>query len=473
MKIKILTIFVFITLLLPGRLFAFSAPIEEKYWCGDFKSSGSCDGSRSNVAWENGSAMSLKEKDDNTYPSSGVCWTGEIGFWQHIYSLNLSGVYYAPSGTDVKVFARFGNTNEEYPLSWGAVYEPKDPFTSFHLKIFLASSNQTISPNVSQICLKVRLQDRSADGIRNRDNSRVSELERTKEILKRYYKDFNRYPVVDVKPGEKQRQWDLLKNILSSASLNYYESYDHDFVDQPEGVSEDYQYGYLTGTSGIYYLLWTKLEDINSERFENSWTGKLLDVDCAPPTYCIYSKSDASSELLLKDFNDNQRTENIDGAEFIKIKDDPRVWLKIKNFRVWLRTPELFAQAGGLWDKVVTKNILTDIPLLKFIKHKDEQEIYLVDEKGLKRHMPNSQILGFYGQASDIVVFDDKIIINLLPDNHLIRGKGLPEVYFLDQQIKRWITSPEVFKKMDFNWSEVVEVDPREIDYYPEGTPMF
>ncbi|MDD4996329.1 MAG: hypothetical protein PHW15_02575 [Patescibacteria group bacterium] len=473
MKIKIIAIFIFVILLFPGKLFASAAPIEEKYWCGNFVSSGSCDRERSNVDWEN-KTMVLNKRDDNTYSSSSICWTNEIRFGKHIHSItNLSGVYSSPGGTSVKAFFRFGDAEEEYLLNWGGIYEPKEAFKSFRLKIFLASNNSAVSPNVSQICFKVRLQDRSIEGIKSRDRTRVSNLEKTKNVLKKYYEDFNQYPVVDIQPTEKQRQWDLLKNTLSSASFNHYENYTRGFIDQPENVSEDYQYGYLTSSLGLYYLLWTKLEDINSERFENSWTGEILNVDCSPPIYCIYSRADADPEVLLKEFNNKQKKENIEDAEFIRTPDDSKVWLKTKNRRVWLRTPEIFNQANGNWDKITIKNTLADVPLLKFIKFKDKEEIYLVSEKGFKRHMSNSQILNFYGQISEIVVFDNEKIINLLPENRLIKGKGLSEVYFLDQKIKRWITSPEVFAKMGFDWNEVVEVDPRELDYYPEATPMF
>lgn len=470
----ILIIVFFITALLPKGVFALAVPIEEKLWCGDFNSSGSCDSSRSNVAWESGSnAMSLKKMDDDSFSSSGVCWTGEIGFYQHIYSLNLSGAYYAPERTDVKVFARFEDTNQEYLLNWGAVYEPKDLVRKFRLKIFLASNNSAISPSVSRICLKVRLQDRSTEGMKNRDNSRVSELKRMKDVLERYYKDFNHYPVVDIKEKDKQRQWDLLKAVLDSVSLTYYENYASGFINQPKGVDEDYQYGYLTGGSGLYYLLWTRLEDVNSERFKDSWQGKILDVNCTPPVYCLYSKPAPVAEPLLQYFGEQKGTNGIQQAEFVKTKDNPQVWLKLSNYRFWLRTPEIFEKAGGLWDKINLKASLAEIPLLKFIKQKDKPEVYLITASGLKRHLPNARIFGLYGKSSDIVVLEDEKIIDLLPENYLIRGKGQTRVYFLDQKIKRWITSPETLEKMGFDWSEVVEIELRELDYYPEGSPIF
>ena len=87
--------------------------------------------------------------------------------------------------------------------------------------------------------------------------------------------------------------------------------------------------------------------------------------------------------------------------------------------------------------------------------------------------MPNSQILHYYGQAEEVVSFEDTKVIDLLPENYLIRGRGQTKVYFLDQKIKRWITSPEVLEKLGFDWLDVVVVEPEEVDYYAEGAPIF
>jgi len=470
--ITILIIGFFLIPLLPRAVLALATPIEQDYKCYNFSSSRSCDMDYSIIDYEDNKIF-LKKRADSTYPSSGVCWTREIRFRKEIYSIIPSALYYHPEGTEVMLSVSFEDEIEQYPLGWNTKYKPEGLHKKLRLKVFLFTNNQNVSPSVEQVCLSLELQDRSEAGIGKRDNTRVSELEKTQRVLNTYYDDLKNYPVVSANVSDKDRQWELFENILESASLNYRENYTRSFVDQPQGVDDEYKYGYLANNSGVYYILWTKLEDINSELFQDSWQGQVLGVNCAPPNYCIYSKSDYVADPLLQYFDQEKRINQIQGTEFIKIDNSPQVWLKTNNYRFWLRTPDIFTQAGGDWNNISLASSLGDIPLLKFIKKQDEPEVYLVTASGLKRHMPNSQILHYYGQVEEIVSLEDSKIIDLLPENYLIRGKGQDKVYFLDQKIKRWVTSPEVLIKLGFDWSDVVVVEPQEVDYYAEGTPIF
>ena len=461
----------FTIILFPKVVFALAAPIEESYKCYTFHSSRACDSNRSTIGQEDDAILLIQE--DDGYSTSGVCWMGEIRFNKDIYSITPSGSYLEPGGTRVLLSANLGDSIKEYFLPWNAVYEPEEAIRKMRLKVFLSTNNQNVSPKVEEVCLNVKLQDRSERGLERRDNTRVSELKRAKRVLDKYYDDFDRYPVVKTKTSDKEGQWGFLEAVLESASLSRRENYTYGLVDQPQGVDDEYKYGYLSGNSGFHYLLWTRLEDVNARHFEDSWQGQILDVDCTPPTYCIYSRSDYVAEPLLQYFEENKRTSEIEGTEFIKTENSPQVWLKLNNHRFWLRTPDIFTQAGGDWDNISLASSLGDIPLLKFVKKQDEPEVYLVTASGLKRHMPNNQILHYYGQAEDIVIFEDTKIIDLLPENYLIRGNGQSKVYFLDQKIKRWVTSPEVLEKLGFDWLDVVVIDPQEVDYYAEGTPIF
>jgi len=468
-----LVIFVFLLFsLLPGKVFSLAAPIEEKYWCNSFDSRWSYDYSRSNVSWENGEII-LQSDENGRYTSSGVAWMHEVRFSKHIYSLLLSGSYYTSPETDVKVFVSFDNGYKEYPLKWNEKFEPKENFNRIRLKVFLGTNNTNVTPKVSEVCLKIQTQDRSENALNRRDDIRVRGLKQIRNVIDRYYKDFESYPIVLAMPREKEDQWRLLKNVLDSASYNYRKSYNWGFVNQVKGVDTEYKYGYLTGNSGFYYLLWVKLENLNSRHFEKSWKGEILDVKCEPPVYCLSSKKQFSRDEFLRYFEAQERNTQIRGTIFIKTKESPKVWLQINNHRFWLRTPEIFEKAGGKWENVKEVSSLEGISLLKFVQQKNKEDIYLVTETGLKRKLPNSQILSYYGKPSEIVYFEDSRIINVLPNNYLVKSKERNEVYFLDQGIKRWVASQETFKKLGFDWKEVVIIDARELDYYPEATPLF
>lgn len=469
-KVIIITIITFFILAGPGEVFSLAAPIEDAYWCNNFGYSRSYDLDNSTVVWENG-IISLREQQGE-FSSSGVLWTGDIRFSQDIYSLVLSGLYFTPGQTSVMGFVRFDNDVKEYALAWNSVYEPEKAVRKLRLKIFLSTNDTSVSPTVDEICLSAKLQDRSERGIVNRDSKRVSDLKSMRNVIQKYYDDFGHYPVVNINKNNKEDQWRLLKDILESASASSRKNYTRGFKSQPIGVDSDYKYGYLTGGSGSYFLLWAQLEQNDSEHFEESWNDAVLDIDCSSPTYCICSKVNITPEPIIQYFEDSEEVNEIQGAEFIRQENDTRVYLKTGGYRVWLRTPKIFEKAGGLWNKV---NIFTSKiadPLLKFVKKANESTVYLISNSGFKRAMLSEQMLGSYGQLSEVVTVDDDVI-DLLPENYLIRAKGDIKVYFLNQKIKRWITSPNVLERLGFDFSQVVEVDPAELDFYAEGNPIF
>ncbi|MDA2922679.1 hypothetical protein MYX07_05455, partial [Patescibacteria group bacterium AH-259-L07] len=139
---------------------------------------------------------------------------------------------------------------------------------------------------------------------------------------------------------------------------------------------------------------------------------------------------------------------------------------------VWLRTPQIFKRAGGIWENIKTFVSRIETPLVKFIKTKDSPSVYLITETGFKRGMLNERVLASYGTLSEIITVG-KDIINVLPDNYLIRAYGDTRVYFLSEKIKRWITTPHVLEKLGFSFEDVSEIDPMELNLYPEGNPLF
>jgi len=475
-KVKAIIILIICLFFSAREVFALAAPIERVEWSADFQSSGAIDDSRSTTQWQYG-FVSLSKQDDN-YISSGVLWTGDISFYQDIRSLTLGGDYDQPGGTSILAFVNFDGDIREYSLNWGAVYYPENRVRKLRLKIFLATNNTALSPKLYKLHLEAELQDRSESGASDRDNGRVSDLKRVSEALKKYHDDFGQYPVVNCDKNDKTSQWRILKDILDYSSTYYRKDYNYGFVAQATGVDNEYQYGYLTDNLGVYYLLWTRLEENGSKHFKDSWKGMLFDVNCSEPTYCFSLKiANTVPESILRHFEESQNEtkptiNKITNATFVREENNPRVWLRLDNHRLWLRTPEIFEKVGGVWEDVVLRPILAEIPLFKFIKKEKEAAVYLVTPSGFKRPMPDIKALNFYGQLSETVTVDDHLI-DVLPDNELIRAKGDVKVYWLDQKIKRWITSPATLERLGFDFSQVVEVDPRELDYYPEGTPIF
>jgi len=104
--------------------------------------------------------------------------------------------------------------------------------------------------------------------------------------------------------------------------------------------------------------------------------------------------------------------------------------------------------------------------------------IYLIDE-GMRRWIPNPQVYDQLFKDWNGIVFDININdidqgTNISETVILFRCYDSPKVFLLDgvapQQTKRWITSPEVMARYNFDWNKVhVWNVPLSAIKYPDG----
>lgn len=60
----------------------------------------------------------------------------------------------------------------------------------------------------------------------------------------------------------------------------------------------------------------------------------------------------------------------------------------------------------------------------------------------------------------------------IVRDGLLLKGEG-PEVYVLEDEHKRWISSLAVFEQSGYDWADVHVVDANYLDSFPSGRPIF
>ncbi|MCF7906970.1 hypothetical protein K9K85_01670 [Patescibacteria group bacterium] len=463
---------IFLALLVPVRsVFSLGpAPIikdEEEY---DFRYSSIIDWDYSTVHWERGK-ITLDGEVGN-FNSSGVLWTEDIRFNPHIFSLTVTGAYSQPSGTRILLYASFGDDLREYPLNWGVPFEPPLVAKKVRLKVFLATSNSYLTPELNELNLKLELKDFSERAPRNRDRSRVYDLKRVQRALDKYHQEFAQYPIVSESSLDKDEQWEALEKILDSATLNHRTNYKRNFRDQVQGVAEDYKYGYLTNRSGNDFLLWVKLEEENSDRFEDSWQGEALGINCQPPLFCLTSVSVYEPDPAIR-FFDEEEGGNGDDVRFVKAKDQEKVYLNLDGFRLWLNSPQVFETAGGVWEEIVEMgSTIQELPLARFIRNELDGKIYIVENNGTVREVFNQTMAELYGGLKNVIDVSSDIIQSL-PRNYLIQAPGQDKVYFLDQKIKRWVVSPQALERIGFSFEDVVKISTQEIQSYQEGSPVF
>jgi len=68
------------------------------------------------------------------------------------------------------------------------------------------------------------------------------------------------------------------------------------------------------------------------------------------------------------------------------------------------------------------------------------------------------------------VIFPEIILAeqDYLPKSSLIKGSG-PKVYVLENRVKRWIPSAEIFESLGYNWNNINIISDTLLGYYPDG----
>jgi hypothetical protein len=96
-----------------------------------------------------------------------------------------------------------------------------------------------------------------------------------------------------------------------------------------------------------------------------------------------------------------------------------------------------------------------------------------VVDSGCKQKLPDS-LLATYGYTSGQFTTLPSEITNQLGNcadlTTLVRARGYPQVYKVENGKKRWITSEDAFNRNGFSWSNVRVLSPSYISSLPSGT---
>ncbi|HEB01513.1 MAG TPA: hypothetical protein ENI16_00765 [Candidatus Portnoybacteria bacterium] len=172
----------------------------------------------------------------------------------------------------------------------------------------------------------------------------------------------------------------------------------------------------------------------------------------------------------------------------LRQKEEATVYLIKDNERRVFTSGALFNLLGYKWRDVLTiseKNDLLAIPLGGSLLYPDgilikgsASAVYIL-EAGMKRPFTSGQLFGRLGyQWSKIVqASDDELKEYSLgqamayPDKTLVRGSG-PGVYLLENGQKRIFSSAELFENLGYQWGNILEVDDKELALYSDGNQI-
>lgn len=205
----------------------------------------------------------------------------------------------------------------------------------------------------------------------------------------------------------------------------------------------------------------------------------------------------AGSYIFHLSFNitpaDEQVLTNIlaDGS-LIKTIDSEKIYVIEEGKRRWIANPETFTDKEYAWSNVVTisnrelgqyaegekLDTKPERILNGLLVKSNGPEIYLIQNKQ-KRWIPNEEVFNSYGfswkkiksiSSGELISYvqGDNLPIFPFKNNDLISGAGL-EVYVVEGNLIRWITSPEVFQKKGYKWSAIIKTTDETLSYLIKG----
>lgn len=116
------------------------------------------------------------------------------------------------------------------------------------------------------------------------------------------------------------------------------------------------------------------------------------------------------------------------------------------------------------------------------IRAEGHEKVYVIED-GLKRWVTSLNVFNGMGYkwsnvwivtktgVDSHVSGDDLISSYYYPDGSLLKGKG-PKVYLLEAGKKRWIPNPYIFNSKGFQWKDIIKVDDYTLRTISQGTDI-
>jgi hypothetical protein len=172
----------------------------------------------------------------------------------------------------------------------------------------------------------------------------------------------------------------------------------------------------------------------------------------------------------------------------IRLKETTRTYVIQGGRKCYIPDPETFQSMGYQWDQVMEADkatldsILTGIPIPSvkptFQYGSPGQPSWGQPPPYSSTPTPYSQPLftqppstwqpSSYGSSTPPTQYQPQ---SFFPDGTLIKGSG-PDIYLIENGVRRLIPDMETFNAMGFNWNNVIFVDDQRLGSLPLGSPL-
>lgn len=155
----------------------------------------------------------------------------------------------------------------------------------------------------------------------------------------------------------------------------------------------------------------------------------------------------------------------------IRAKGDYKVYLIVNGVKRHIPNPTIFLDYGFAWEDVkdVSQETVNKYSRAYLIRESRKNEIYFISSNGIRKHIPNMDVFNSFGDKLEDVQIVSKTEMDFYPESKLIKLDGGNDIYLVEGQSKRLISSPQVFEKLNLNWNYIIGVNEFEFNFYTNG----
>lgn len=215
------------------------------------------------------------------------------------------------------------------------------------------------------------------------------------------------------------------------------------------------------------YNLTVSMSDILGKTSQEKLSFKTRKISASPDIVPLY---DSEVKVLGAEF-----AYYTPASALYRAIGSPHVYSILNGQRYLIPSPSSFREYGYGWQdvKIIDEKVLLKYPRAKLVKGPSSPAIYYLSYKNdnavVKIKIPTPSIFRSYPNNSwDKVLTIAEKDLNSYEDAKLVKTKDSPAVYYLENNIKHFV-SEAVFKKHGFDSEDIVEVNEKHLAAYQPG----
>jgi|GEM_PF-5410275 len=377
-------------------------------------------------------------------------------------------------GTSISYFLSADGGQHFEEVTAGVAHGFINKSDDLRFRAILNTSNSTRTPRLLKVRVEfTKQQEETLATLRARDNERISKFKDIANRLEKFKKDRNAYPIAQDRM--QSVRWNLLSQLLIEGK--YVTAMP---VDPKADEDQNYFYDYISSTGGNAYILRARLEEADSRHSASDADGKpvepnLYDYTCDEPWYCIGKGFTVPSSV--------EAPPSATGTAEAVVSDDGRVWriasigggsTPVQKRKLYIPSPAVVKRLKSFYTRMqqIGRAQIEEIPRARLIKSEDKADVFYLTETFLKRRIPSWDVFLAYGNDPKEIVTVKSEELQAFGDSRLIRLEGDNRVWYLENGVRRLVSTPAVFKKHGFEWKQVSPVNFPEYNSYPDGAPL-